>query len=93
VPALATNAAAFECLSLRLIDARRLARIAALVAGAYALIVLAVVLGLSQAPVNDFEVVVGTPAWGFAVVALGAGLFVWLGAFARTGSDPAGRPV
>jgi hypothetical protein len=88
VPALGVNAAMLECLAWVRTDARPAARWASLVAGAYSAAVLGAVLVLSQVPLNDFEQVVGAPAWGFAVVALGAALFVWLGAFARRGREP-----
>jgi hypothetical protein len=87
VPALAVNAAALELLRWRLPDAATLSRAASVACGAYAAFVLLVVLLLSQVPVNNFEVVAGTPSWGFAMVAVGAALLVWTGAFARSRRD------
>jgi hypothetical protein len=89
VPALAVNAAVLQCLSLRVAGARPAARVAALAAGFYAAAALTVLFFLSQVRVNDFERVVGTPAWGSLLVVAGAGLFVWLGVFARPGNDSA----
>jgi hypothetical protein len=88
VPALAVNAAILEVLRWRLPDAATLSRAASVACGAYAALALLVVFFLSQVPVNDFEVVAGTPSWGFAMVAVGAGLLVWTGAFARSRRDP-----
>jgi hypothetical protein len=79
VPALAINAAIFEASTFRLRETLPMARLACLTAGVYAVVVLAAVLLLSQAPFNGFELVAGTPAWGFVVTAAGAVLSIVLG--------------
>lgn len=77
-PALAVNGALLH--QLRGFEIMRAAGGPALIAGgAYAAWVLAVVLLLSQAPVNDFERVVGTPSWGYGLTAVGAAALVAVG--------------
>jgi hypothetical protein len=76
VPALAINAAVIECMSAGTPTLGPAGRLAALVSGVYVLLVLAVVLFLAQVPVNHFEVVVGTPSWGFAATAIGGAALV-----------------
>jgi hypothetical protein len=47
--------------------------------GAYVIAILAVVLFLSLAPLNDFENAVGLPRWGFAACLGGGLLLAWAG--------------
>ena len=82
VPALAVNAVVLAYVCRAAPPVSQVARIAAAFAGGYAAVILALVIFLSQASVNDFERVAGTPSWGSLATAAGACIFVWLGVFA-----------
>ncbi len=82
VPALTVNAVVLEYVCLASPSISPVARVAALCAGTYAVVILALVMFLSQVPVNDLERVVGTPSVGFVATATGASILVWLGVFA-----------
>ena len=79
VPALALNAAVLHVAAPLLGLQGRLVGWALLDSGGYALAVLALLLFLSLAPLNDFASTVGLPSWGFALSVTSGALLMWLG--------------
>jgi hypothetical protein len=79
VPALAVNAAVLRLVSPWLGLDRTLVGRVLLCSGAYALALLALLLLLSLAPLNDFASTVGLPSWGFALSTASGAVLVWLG--------------
>lgn len=72
VPAAAVNAAVLHALARFAGLSRRAAAAALVIASAYVLAVLGLVLVLSLAPLNGFASAVGLPSWGFALTLAGA---------------------
>ena len=79
VPALALNAAILLPVGAVRPDLKAVGSLAAIAAAGYSVVVLFTLLAFSLLPLNEFEEVVGLPAYGFLLTALAALTLGWNG--------------
>jgi hypothetical protein len=79
IPAAAINGAVLHVIETLSRSHHRAAAWALIAAGAYALLLLAVLLMMSIVPFNDFAGAVGRPSWGFVATLAGALALLWCG--------------
>lgn len=79
VPAAAVNGGVLYLIAAFAKLDRRLVGWALVIGAAYILVMLALLLFLSLAPLTPFELAVGMPRWGFALSLTGGLLLAWLG--------------
>jgi hypothetical protein len=79
IPAAAINGAVLHVIETLSRSRHQAAAWALIAAGAYTLLLLAVLLVLSSVPFNDFAGAVGRPSWGYVATVAGALALLWCG--------------